>query len=1152
MEIRAKGLLSIAIFLILLTTFAHADPCIGENPPCDNGLKQCADPTEICTEISGVCECIPAVCPTPGERTYLDALYTNENNEDYGNLEVELYFIEADTSGKGVVKPVEGGLIIIDSGRYVTGSSTYTPAVTDEPLANKACKAFADEDGMLNIKLKHPQGGMKIDHRIIFCPYVENSASGQNDLAICARLLDENGNLHESIDYSDIPNCDDSWTASMREDVVVKETPKKIWDGLVPAETSVSAFNNSPPTAQVTFCWSMAIVFGLLLAASFTAGKNPLMFFDLNAARSIKMNRTAGQYQPMNQMVSINVEAALNTVYSAAKTAQGAMSEGEVKTDENGNVVDSEGNKIMGANGKPLKVDKDGNVVDSGGNKVDTSKLSTQPARDGAATRMEKAKQKAAGGVRGALMEVTQYGVEKVGKIGNSEGTGWGGVLNSAVSVGLVGLVEGAVGGFAGGGIGKGLKNMSKGSLISTIKRAAQMGAVEGLSAVAPTEDYSDAGPQGGEAVSPLEAANQLKSQVAEQLGLTAQEASQLKVVKVNGQWIVKGEKGSSVEKVRANISPNGQVTINDKYGTVWMAEAFVGENKQLELSSITRAGISFGGGGSAYQVINGVTMTTGGSGEGFMNHLASIVDTAYRAVIGEASWANVGNTALQPLKSLVLSFTGGRKSFRVENSHRDFKIDKKEYSVVGNDVMQNDLVVGTYDKGEIKFDVGQGPTDGHTYKLDRENVLDITSQGNNPRIMPGEQTEFTLGDKTFIATPQDAYGVQSIIQIDSNGNKMGIEANIHRDENGNITAITDSSGKEKSTLSIGGTEFSVHVGISAPSGGYDNSGNLNVAEPLHISTVGKVEGATAEGWKADIYDVNGRQIVKDGSIQEAYLDKLRVAAGLSGTDVATQQYQEQNARALEEQMEIQKKVSGNLGIDFASKDAYTQLKTKREQAKNKLPSEARDLPLETLVQGADGYTDEYKKVVLELVQIEAADVLLQRTGDASIAAQQQAYEIDPIKKIGSGLLKGVANKLETSMQGKLDAQLEIASAYSDMAQKIENGYEVTTGDLTKLNGAKQEFYSHAVDTRFYSAATRSIEGQASLSEFGIKKELAPINAHISKTINEYEKGASTAQSIGKMDFILEGVVRMKDCNSKEEVNQLGEDMNHILSGGAI
>ena len=73
-------------------------------------------------------------------------------------------------------------------------------------------------------------------------------------------------------------------------------------DALAPAETSVTAINTNPAQGQVTFCWSLAVVFGLLLAASFTAGRNPLMFFDLNAARSIRMNRNAGVYQPMMQL----------------------------------------------------------------------------------------------------------------------------------------------------------------------------------------------------------------------------------------------------------------------------------------------------------------------------------------------------------------------------------------------------------------------------------------------------------------------------------------------------------------------------------------------------------------------------------------------------------------------------------------------------------------------------------------------------------------------------------------------------------------------------------------------------------------------------------------------------------------------------------
>ncbi|MFH0927784.1 MAG: hypothetical protein V1822_04355, partial [Candidatus Micrarchaeota archaeon] len=259
-------LFAIAIVL-LASSLAFAIDCAGSTPPC-GGSKQCYGTNEICSQTTaGSCECVPALCPAPGQKTYLDATYTNDNNAPQGDLDASLYFIQPDANGIGMKKPVAGGLIIVDSGQYVQGSMNYEPFSTG-PNANKVCKAFTDQNGNLNIKLEHPPGGMLISHNIIFCPYVDTSVEGQKDLAICARLADENGQVYGSVDYADIPDCDSSWGAQGSLQIMINGAQQNMWDALAPSETSVSASNSNPPQAQVTFCWALALVFGLLLSAS--------------------------------------------------------------------------------------------------------------------------------------------------------------------------------------------------------------------------------------------------------------------------------------------------------------------------------------------------------------------------------------------------------------------------------------------------------------------------------------------------------------------------------------------------------------------------------------------------------------------------------------------------------------------------------------------------------------------------------------------------------------------------------------------------------------------------------------------------------------------------------------------------------------------
>ncbi|MFH1306231.1 MAG: hypothetical protein ABIH83_01060 [Candidatus Micrarchaeota archaeon] len=306
--------LGVFLALILFISLVAGADCEG-SPPCDG--KECADENLECVEAAGKCTC-QSICTEPPKRTYIEAFYEDyKSTKNKGTLDINVFYID-DSGQVPEKKPVEGGLVIIDSGAYVKGGG-YDPF--GGAGANKVCRATTDSEGKILVNLPHPSGGQKITHRIIFCPYTDmTSEGGKEDLAVCARLYDNNADVYEKINWQEIPVCEGNQPDPENNMLFNGEDVKKA-DRIGPSETSVEAINNNPSAAATTFCWALAIVFGLLLSASYTVGRNPLMFLDMNSMRQVKMNRNFGYYFPRTQNVSVNVEAIANTIYSAAKVA---------------------------------------------------------------------------------------------------------------------------------------------------------------------------------------------------------------------------------------------------------------------------------------------------------------------------------------------------------------------------------------------------------------------------------------------------------------------------------------------------------------------------------------------------------------------------------------------------------------------------------------------------------------------------------------------------------------------------------------------------------------------------------------------------------------------------------------------------------------
>jgi len=1239
-------LFSIVFVFIFLAGFAFSqDTCAGTNPPCEDGIKTCVNPNEVCAGVNGFCKCIAAVCPAPATPVYIDAFYSHENNALKGDLEIELYFIETDKdTAQGVKKRVDGGLIVIDSGRYVKDSQTYTPFL-DQKLANKACKAFTDSNGIAKLSIEAPKGGMRINHRIIFCPYVKQSVQGQKDMAICLRLTDENGKLHEIIDYTDIPNCDDAWTAPGQTKATVNGVQSDIWIALAPAETSIEAVNTSPPQAQVAFCWALAIVFGLLLSASFTAGKNPLMFFDLNSARSIRMNRTAGTYQPMNQMLAINVEGIANVGYNTVKTAVASGKE-QVATNKNGNVVDKDGNEIKDSEGNSISLDENGKMVIAGTTTpVEANSLATKPAMVGGANRMDSALKSSRGGLMGEMSSAIGYQVTDTGlgmridtsgvdKKGNPVAGAWGRLTEQAVNTGFVTLATGAIGALTAGafrGFGKSGfslrgRDFSKGinstwgrSSSQILKRGAQMGIAEGLSTLIGSQDYSSDAPQGMRAIDQQTALESMMGQVAEQLGLSPKVNGAGNLIDGNGNGIMDkngkplrlNEDGKVVDlsrkevkteglplaydlrvnpvgniegtteetkKIKATIGRDGLVTLTDKTGTEWNCQARMDKNGNIELSDRTRIRLSSFGSSGGFQMVNGILMKMGESGQtsSAYDYGANVIDSFVQLFSGDGNWKDVGNALIQPAKPIYGMFGAdmhkGQQRFRITNAHRDFEVGSTKLTVLDNNIMSGNTIVGSYDSGTVNFNSNQGKLKAsRVYKFDNGKILDVTDEKNKiTEILPNTNTSFTLGGTSLNSSFDERNGIHTI--TDSSGKTVAkITMNVRefitdeftgintikengeiksevrkhaelevvpghtytpqtRIEYGNIKSITDAHNKPIDSIVLDGAGYPIHTSSIRLS-------NKDV-NAVYISPIGEVQNVKDNGWQGDFYKINGEKMSAT-SLSEAYKEDLRTAFGLDNPSRVNEFAQNQKNQMVSEVMKTQESISTQLGTKNFAK--------KQWELWESIPNDAKNMKLEEFMRNSHTYTPEYQKTVSDLALVEG----LAQIDVAERIANQYSNTLAPAvymaKKSPEPHIKSIGLEFEKTINTQVEIRNEIATVYQTAAQKIENGENVKQ-EIKEIEKLNSKLEKSEYEKTLYSMALQSVN-----SETFTKPEHKKLKEY--KTLLDERKDIienhtpNDLDAISKMKTITYSLEIIKNCNTPQEVSQVIVDTHMELRG---
>ncbi len=350
---------------------------------------------------------------------------------------------------------VEGGLVILTWGNGLA----------------KSCKMVTGADGTVSAKVNYPPGATCSQVRTVFCPYTKDNTleDGQTTMAECAGLADDNGKPITRLDWKNplLKDC----TGAAQNTVHGSLSNQDLGNDYRSSAESVTICNNQPSDSQTSFCWGLALVFGLLFSASFISGRNPLMFFDFGVARSVRMNRAAGAYTPITQNVSVNPASVLDAVDKAGSMVGAAVSSTEDVTakedikDDKGNVVVKKGDVIKTA-GEVKKdnmkaASKQGFVSKSVGDLVSAGSDSLYGA-------------------------ITFQSADKM-KADRAEGkTGFSlmGAINTVGQKAMEGMVLGAAGVLAGGKFGKVAMTHAGKEAVSQGTRALSTGMSSGLEAM--------------------------------------------------------------------------------------------------------------------------------------------------------------------------------------------------------------------------------------------------------------------------------------------------------------------------------------------------------------------------------------------------------------------------------------------------------------------------------------------------------------------------------------------------------------------------------------------------------------------------------------------------------------------------------------------
>ncbi len=184
----------------------------------------------------------------------------------------------------------------------ISGAQVFV--IQDEDKAN-ACRAYTDANGVAKITLSPFNGYACRAIRAVYCP----NATTAEEVVWCTGL-DLGGS---------VGTCAGS-TGTLRLNAT-----------LGASQASAQSCPDSASFVNSPFCGLVGLIFGLLLAAAFFQGRNPLHMFDFGSARGLRPSRGGG-YIPMTQNVNVNpVAIATALVQTADQFSSGSNKEGETQ-----------------------------------------------------------------------------------------------------------------------------------------------------------------------------------------------------------------------------------------------------------------------------------------------------------------------------------------------------------------------------------------------------------------------------------------------------------------------------------------------------------------------------------------------------------------------------------------------------------------------------------------------------------------------------------------------------------------------------------------------------------------------------------------------------------------------------------------------------
>ncbi|MFH1095384.1 MAG: hypothetical protein V1728_04155 [Candidatus Micrarchaeota archaeon] len=786
------------------------------------------------------------VCPPGANSTIVKVDYSHDplKSPDSADASIYVYMIDRTLSPPKDVG-VKEGLVILASGAFVPGpNKAYGLPDPDNIGQNSVCRMVTDNTGHIKLTLPHPKFTSQcVSHRFIYCPATLDSVK----LAQCAGLVDAGNNRIKDLDWRTIPPCPGTPASA------APFTEEKVVNGKIVTTDQTALFDSSQNQLQVCgdtagspgqmqLCWVGALAFGLLFAASFMSGRNPLQMFDFGTARSIgtRMGTTTGGPPPMQQ-------------YAFAPPVSGLIS----MADRSANIAFGDRSAKAGVRGKTgLVSSKINKLINKAADGL-TEGVGIGGKKDDKDVKISSAVNSV---VRGVVMGAITGGMVGLVNLASGKRGGWKKAGKTAISA-AVPYIYKAAGTMAGRGLDELTKAASKGSDLRN---------VENKPPELSPQKFADA------ATKAIESKYGFKKGSVE---VVANGAGGFNIL-----HLVRGRTDKAGKTIPGRTDNLGQITFNPN-GTATGA-------------------VSRKPGGSDGHILNFAVSKSGEVGVKLVTPVSNEAKNTYKMMVGgreqEVSSAGVASDWLKAVSGDVcravsdiahggnvwdalseaclgtFSVSSSAPTYTIANAHQDIAVGKANLQLLGGKItapLMDNLVgppelIGTYNKeGPLVFTINSdaeayklgGLVPGHSYLVadaggTSQPPLDITDhlglQKGQPEMQPVDfsaSKPFTINGDQFVSAKNDD-GTFTLTNSATNESYTA-----KTDANGAIS-LTDSKGKSVDSILANGASFDFHYSGAEPN-------------TILVNTYGTFKGSfEAKPWEADFFDASGQPMTYAGT----------------------------------------------------------------------------------------------------------------------------------------------------------------------------------------------------------------------------------------------------------------------------------------------